>query len=118
HLFGTCKYRSLVREQRIKDEEEEAKGNTRSKNSQYSSRSSQKKSRRGKKSHPAAHDSDSSADESSNTEKSDETVMMSRKEMSKSTPDTWAIDTGASSSMTDQLHLFRNLKSTSKVNIQ
>ncbi|KAG6232238.1 hypothetical protein E4U24_000741, partial [Claviceps purpurea] len=30
HLFGSCKYRSLVREQRIKDEEEEeeAKGTT------------------------------------------------------------------------------------------
>ncbi|KAG5931032.1 hypothetical protein E4U60_006560 [Claviceps pazoutovae] len=64
--------------------------------------------RRGKKSHSATHDPDSSADESSDdTDNSDETVMLFRKEMSKSTPDTWAIDTGASSSMTDQLHLFK-----------
>ena len=46
--------------------------------------------------------------------------MLSKESIRKSTPHTWAIDTGASSPMTDQLHLFRDgsLKSTTKVPIQ
>ena len=46
--------------------------------------------------------------------------MLSKEMIRKSTPTTWALDTGASSPMTDQLHLFReeSLRSTSKVPIQ
>ncbi|KAG6110755.1 hypothetical protein E4U31_005327 [Claviceps sp. LM219 group G6] len=56
----------------------------------------------------AAHDSDPSEDESSDdTENSHETVMLSSEDLNKSAPDTWAIDTGASSSIGGALtHIF------------
>ncbi|KAG5916037.1 hypothetical protein E4U61_004011 [Claviceps capensis] len=43
YLFGRCKYRDLVRKQRIKDEEDAAKGTKKAMDSQPSSPSSQKK---------------------------------------------------------------------------
>ncbi|KAG5993145.1 hypothetical protein E4U52_002161 [Claviceps spartinae] len=97
---------------------DEGKSNKKGKESQPSSRSyqakannSEKKSHRGKKSHSAAHECDMSEDKSSDdADDSDEETMLSRKDVAKSTSDTWAVNTGASSSTTDQLHLFEDLK--------
>lgn len=84
-------------------------------------------SSRPRKGHAAVHDSnsDSDSDESEKEELTEseedsepEKVMLSKESISKTTPDTWAIDTGASSSMTDQIHLFRELKPIPKVHIQ
>lgn len=90
--------------------------------------------RRKKHGHAAAHDSDSDAtsgsyrlasaesdpeeSQESDTETKPERVMLSKESIRKSTPHTWALDTGASSPMTDQLHLFRDLKPISRVSIQ
>lgn len=93
------------------------------------SSSSKHSSQRKKRGYAAVHDSDTnesdtesqtdgSESEKSNDDKSIEKVMLSKESISKSTPQEWAVDTGASSSMTDQLHLFRKLRSISKVHIQ
>jgi hypothetical protein len=83
--------------------------------------------------HAAAHNSGSdsesgydldneSASEQSESEEEEpvEKVMLSKESIRKSTPNTWALDTGASSHMTDQLHLFRDktMTRTSRVPIQ
>jgi hypothetical protein len=47
-----------------------------------------------------------------------EQVHLSKEELSKASPTHWILDTGASSPMTDQLHLFRNLRKIPKVIIQ
>jgi hypothetical protein len=56
----------------------------------------------------------------SENERPTEKVMLSKESIRKSTPKNWALDTGASSHMTDQLHLFREetLMKTSRVPIQ
>jgi hypothetical protein len=100
-------------------------------------RSSDKKphSRQKKHGHAAIHDSESDAtsdysstdseskdpqdsDDDETTKPKTEKVMLSKESIRKSTPHIWALDTGASSPMTDQLHLFRDLRPISKVSIQ
>ncbi|KAG6030200.1 hypothetical protein E4U19_000555 [Claviceps sp. Clav32 group G5] len=75
-------------------------------------------SRRRKHGHSAACESDSSnteptSEDSDSDNDSDRTerVMLSKENIRKSTPETWAFDTGASSPMTGQIHLLRNLES-------
>lgn len=146
HFVADCKYQTASREYarklRLKDE---APSLSKKRADKKYSRSVEKQghgkgsgTRKPKKhGHAAVYDYDSSSGSetdniSSNIEskKEDnrsldpepkmEIVMLSKETIRKSTPSLWAFDTGASSPMIDQLHLFRAdfLKPTAKVFIQ
>ena len=110
-----------------KSKHSNAKGKTSKRNPKSSSKGK-------KQGHAAIHDSstetessesseyDSDPDDQPSSEEDEpvEKVMLSKESIRKSTPKIWALDTGASSHMTDQIHLFRTetLVSTAQVPIQ
>jgi len=147
HFVADCKYQAASREYARKLRQKEERRDTQPSKHRSSSKRIQDSKQEGRRStpkgrkgtqnkkrhgHAAAHESESESDitstsATSTTDESEsepepkaEKVMLSKEMIRKSTPTTWALDTGASSPMTDQLHLFReeSLRSTSKVPIQ
>lgn len=128
HFVADCEFQAASREyarnlRMQKDGKKDAKRRSDKKSNSVKKPS---KRRSHKKGHAAIHDSDtdldidqlSESESTSSTDDTDEKVMLSKESISKSTPEEWAVDTGASSSMTDQLHLFRDLRPMSKIYIQ
>ncbi|KAI0996954.1 hypothetical protein K3495_g11227 [Podosphaera aphanis] len=122
HLLRNCPYmeraKSYTRELREKDEKRQKRrakaSSSNGKRPESKSTSWTKTKHRPAKTHKFKHgnvainEESSDMDESSEPEsEKEEAVHLSRECISKSSPEDWILDTGATSPMTDKLHLFR-----------